>query len=147
TLCNKKINLSSKIKKQILVDFDGGNITGDAGIIIVKQIDTELKISKKMSDSIKDTRDQSKIEHTLEHLLQQRIYQILLGYQDCNDANTLRNDPIFKTVIDKLPESDIGLAGQSTLSRLENMVGISDIHALTSLMVDIYTHKSIPCGI
>ena len=47
TLCNKKINLSSKIKKQILVDFDGGNITSDAGIIIVKQIDTELELSKK----------------------------------------------------------------------------------------------------
>ncbi len=60
-------------------------------------------------------------------LIRQRVFQIVAGYEDCNDADTLRSDPMLKTVCDQLPESDPDLATQATFSRLENSVSKKDL--------------------
>ena len=147
TVCNKKIKISRKIKKLISVNFKGGNITSDGGLLLIEKIDRSLKLSKQISDSINDTRDPAKIEHDLINLIQQKMYQIAMGYEDNNDANKLRNDPIFKTTINRLPESDNPLATQSTLSRLDNMIKRKDIFELMKTFVKIYIDRKMKAGI
>ena len=71
------------------------------------------------------------IRHDLLKLIRQRVLQIVAGYEDCNDADTLRSDPMLKTVCDQLPESDPDLATQPTFSRLENSVTKKDLMRLS----------------
>ena len=147
TVCKNKRRLAREIKKKISTDFKGGNISSDAGLLLINKIDSHLELSNKVSNSIVDYRNQSKIEHTFQDLLKQRMYQIIAGYEDCIDANSLRNDPIFKTICGRLSETDSPLAGQSTLSRLENNISTSDLHALSNLMVDVYISRKKRDGI
>ncbi len=95
TVCKNKRRLAREIKKKISTDFKGGNISSDAGLLLINKIDLHLELSNKVSNSIVDYRNQSKIEHTFQDLIKQRMYQIIAGYEDCIDANSLRNDPIF----------------------------------------------------
>lgn len=127
-------------KKDLQFNFEGGDITSDAGLLLIKEFDNKLNLSKRMAACIKDTRDQRKIDYTIEELLNQRIYSGLAGYEDCNDANQLRNDPTIKAVVNK---KDINqpVASQPTLSRLENMVSMKDIFKLQKLNIKFFTES------
>lgn len=147
TVCNKKIKISRNLKKEILVNFNGGNITSDGGLLLIKKIDKLLRLTEKISESIKDRRDAEKIKHDMRSLIKQKIYQLTLGYEDNIDANKLRNDPIFKVAINRNPETDEPLATQSTLSRLENNLRIKDLYELTRTMIKIYKDRKKRNGI
>src|SRR5256885_10634760 len=82
--------------KAVELDFDGGRLSSDAGIVLLKDIDDQLGLTRDLATVLKDPRDPRRIAFTLEDLLKQRVYQIVAGYEDANDANTLRADPIFK---------------------------------------------------
>ena len=79
--------------------------------------------------------------HQLLEMVRQRVHQIVAGYEDCNDADTLRGDPILKTICDRLPDSDPDLASQPTLSRLENAVGIKDLMRLGRWLLKRYIRR------
>ena len=117
TNCTKEITTFLPFKKhKIEVDFSGGSITSDAGILLLRQIDHNLGLTKKIASCFSDNRDQNKITHSIKQMLQQRVYGIALGYEDLNDHNELRKDIAFQTAIN----SDKELASSPTLCRFEN---------------------------
>jgi len=106
--------------KKVHLGFDGGNLTSDAGALILREINQEIGLVEAIASELTDSRDAGKIKHTLHDLLSQRIIQIACGHEDANDSNTLRNDPIFKMITDRCPENGDALASQPTLSGTSN---------------------------
>ena len=137
THCTTQLTFPFYKKRELLVDFDGGEITSDAGLLLVREADDSLCLVKGLSNCILDERDQRYINHDMLTLLRQRIYQIVAGYEDCNDADVVKRDPSLKAACDRLL-SDDDLASQPTLSRLENAVTIKDIYKLGEYFVDLY---------
>src|SRR6516162_6749428 len=118
-------------------DFEGGALSSDFGALLLRGIDRQIGLTKRLSAAIHDKRHQSYIDHPLRDLLAQRIYQIASGYADGNDANSLRRDPMFKLGVDRLPlEPEHDLASAPTLSRLEHSVDRKDLYRLTQAFVD-----------
>ena len=111
--------------------FDGGSLTSDAGWLLFGSLDRQHRLCEGFSSCISESRDQRYIRHDPLKLIRQRVLQIVAGYEDCNDADTLRSDPMLKTVCDQLPESDPDLATQPTFSRLENSVTKKDLMRLS----------------
>ena len=99
------------------------------------------RLCEGFSSCISESRDQRYIRHDLLKLIRQRVLQIVAGYEDCNDADTLRSDPMLKTVCDQLPESDPDLATQPTFSRLENSVTRKDLMRLSQWLLGRYVRS------
>src|SRR3989454_815365 len=122
--------------KAVELDFDGGRLSSDAGIVLLKDIDDQLGLTRDLATVLNDPRDLRRIAFTLEDLLKQRVYQIVAGYEDANDANTLRDDPIFKLMLDRLPETGDSLASQPTISRFENCVSRPELYRMARVLLD-----------
>jgi hypothetical protein len=99
--------------------FDGGRITSDGGLIWLAQTDEELGICERIASHVPEWRG-AYVRHSLVRLVRQRVLQIACGYEDQNDSETLKSDPLLKMVCGRLPESEMDLASQPTISRLEN---------------------------
>ena len=127
--------------RRISARFDGGKITSDAGLLLFYALDKQHRLSEGFSGCLGDAREESRICHQLLEMVRQRLHQIVAGYEDCNDADTLRGDPILKTICDRLPDSDPDLASQPTLSRLENAVGIKDLMRLGRWLLKRYIRR------
>jgi hypothetical protein len=139
TVCQKSLPFHPD--RRITAGFDGGKITSDAGWLLFYGLDKQHRLSEGFSGCLADPRDGSRIRHRLLEMVRQRLHQIEAGYEDCNDADTLRGDPILKTVCDRLPDSDPDLASQPTLSRLENAVGIKDLMRLGRWFLKRYVRR------
>ncbi len=126
---------------QITARFDGGNLTSDAGWLLFGSLDRQDRLCEDFSSCIADSRDQRYVRHEQLQLIRQRVFQIVAGYEDCNDADTLRSDPMLKTVCDQLPESDPDLATQATFSRLENSVSKKDLMRLSRGFLQRYVRS------
>jgi hypothetical protein len=107
----------------LTVTPDGGSIVSDAGLLLVRPFDEKIGFTEAISRILPDHRDPRFVLHAQVDLIRQRIYQIIAGYEDVNDATLLRHDPIFKTVAGRCPE-DLPLGSQPTLSRLENRIAM-----------------------
>lgn len=129
-------------KKRVLADWDGGDLSSDGGWLLLALADQKLRLTTRLASKIEDRRDPARISHPLPRLLLQRILQIAQGYSDCNDAQTLRHDPLLKTAAGVAP-SGPPLAGQSTLSRWENAVTEAELEALEHLLQDLFVER---CG-
>src|SRR5206468_12362458 len=115
--------------RQVLASFDGGDISSDGGALLLRQVEQVTGIIRQFAGCFTDHRDPELIEHPLEHLIAQRVYALALGYEDLNDHDDLRHDPLLAAVVGKLDPkgaarrrpSDRGkaLAGKSTLNRIE----------------------------
>jgi hypothetical protein len=92
----KQLNFSFIKKKEVTVNFEGGEITSDSGLLLVRQADNVLQFMEGITRCITDRRDNRYTDHDLKTLLRQRIYQIVAGYEDCNDADVVRKDPALK---------------------------------------------------
>jgi hypothetical protein len=118
----KKINLGRRKGKEIFVDFSGGKITSDAGIILMAELDKKLKITAKFAECFQDNRHSSYVDYSVHTLLAQRVYGLILGYEDVNDHDKIRNDPALALALEKLEFINSTrpiLAGKSTINRLE----------------------------
>src|SRR5205823_13171459 len=82
--------------KATVLDFDGGRLSSDAGLVLLQDPDEQLGLTQALAAVLSDPRDQRRVNFTLHDLLKQRVLQIAAGYEDANDANTLRNDHIYK---------------------------------------------------
>ena len=138
TQCNSRIELGILDSKEIVGDFDGGLISSDGGLMLLKKLDEQLGLTERLAAAVADERDPNRIKHPLEEMFAQRIYQIACGYEDCNDADQLRSDPVFKTAAELLPETDHDLASQPTLCRLENSVDAKDLRRMAQVLVDLF---------
>jgi DDE family transposase len=105
--------------QQIQVAFDGGRIVSDAGLLAVRALEKPLRVIADLAQRLPDPRSPKYIEHSAEALLTQAVYQILAGYPDCNDAQQLRDDPLFQILADVSPDADNPLASGSTLARFQ----------------------------
>lgn len=108
----------------VVVTFDAPQSSSDGGALLLCQVDDRLGLSAWMAAHLPDRRDPAKTQHPVRELLRQRVYQIALGYEDCNDAIWLRHDPALKTACDRLPFEEGALSSQPTLSRLENSLSM-----------------------
>ena len=135
--------------KAVALDCDGGRLSSDAGLVLRKEIDEQLGLTRALAAALSDARDARRIRFTPEDLLQQRIFQIAAGDEDANDANTLRHDPIFKLLLDRLPETGAPLASQPTISRFENRVSRTELYRMALVLMDqfIASYDSPPEGI
>jgi hypothetical protein len=124
-------------KKDLQFNFNGGDITSDAGLLPIKEFDNQLNFTKRIISLIKDKRDRRYTTHSIDDLFNQRFYSMLAGYEDCIDANTLKIDPALKAVVNK-DNFNEELASQPTLSRLENMVDMHDILRLQKHLIKIF---------
>jgi len=110
-------------------------LSSDAGLLPIRQFDERLGFSQQLADALDDPRDPDLIEHTVPALLRARLYGILAGYEDQNDHDALRTDPVFKLVAGRLP-TEADLASQPTLSRFENSVSIKSLKRLRDVFID-----------
>lgn len=117
---------------RVLVQRSEGQITSDAGLLPVRQFDRQWDYTARMATCLTDAK--ARRQQSLVSMLRQRVFGILAGYEDCNDHDTLRNDPILKMVADRLPE-DAPLASQPTLSRFENLATPTVLQALTDFLI------------
>jgi len=109
--------------RRLAVDFDGGQISSDAGALLLREVDRTLRLTERVALCFQDGRHPELIEHTVHTLVMQRIVAIALGYEDLNDHDQLRRDPVLATLAGKLQARRRGcepLAGKSTLNRLEH---------------------------
>lgn len=116
------LNLGQVKGKEIIANFEGGKITSDAGILLMAELDKKLKITARFSQCFQDYRNSSYRSYSVYQLLVQRVYGIILGYEDVNDHDELRNDPALALALWKLELINSPkevLAGKSTLNRLE----------------------------
>src|SRR5438128_285294 len=128
--------------KPVIVDFSGGDLSSDGGLIPLWKADQKMQLTQRLADAVADPRDPRRIEHSIHDLLRERIYLIAQGYEDCNDANALRHDPLVKMVVGRAP-SEAPLASQSTLSRFENAITIADLKRLGQVLLDQFLDR---CG-
>lgn len=149
---NEDIQVLLKFKdvsgKKVTVDFTGGDVTSDAGVLALKEVAKKIGIIEHLVEAIGDDRHQSYVQHHIGELLNQRIFQIICGYEDTNDSDYLRADPGFKVSCDRLP-SEAHLASQPTMSRFENSICSKDLYKIEEVFVDrfIDSYEKPPKGI
>jgi hypothetical protein len=124
-------------RKKILANFSGGDITSNAGVFLLREIDRRLKVTEQLANLLPDKRQKSKVEHSLLSMLRQRIYAIACGDEDVNDHDYLRHDLAFQAAI----ERDGELASAPTLSRMENSFNREACVAASSLMIELFIQK------
>lgn len=121
TDCTHQLELFEVGRQQVTMSFDGGQIVSDAGLLPIAQLDRELGILAEAARRLPDPRSQLFVIHTAEQILRQQVFQILAGYPDGNDAQLLRDDPLFKTIVGVDPRNeDSPLASGSTINRFQN---------------------------
>ena len=106
-------------KRDIRARFDGGRITSDGGGLLLREVEKRTAILHQFAACFTDYRNADLIEHTVEELVAQRVYGLALGYEDLNDHEELRNDPLLAVLVEKSHPGEEALAGKSTLNRLE----------------------------
>lgn len=125
-------------RKPLQVDFSGGTLSSDGGLVLLAQLDRELRLTERVATLIRDDRLPERIRHPLLDLLRQRVYQIAAGYEDCNDATRLREDPALKVAVGRRPQTDPDLASQPTLSRLERQIAEAECEAVNALLLESF---------
>lgn len=131
-----RILVDSITDKPVLLDFEGGRLSSDAGLLLLKQVDRQLGLTHALAAVLRDERDEDRTHHTMEDLVRQRVYQIACGYEDQDDSDHLRTDPIFKLALGRAPETDADLASQPTISRFENGVGRGELYGVAEVLLD-----------
>jgi hypothetical protein len=111
-------------KREIVAKFDGGTISSDGGAFLLRQTDQRLNLLPRLANCFLDGRNQEQVEHSIAEMLSQRIYGLALGYEDINDHEQLRQDPVFGILAGR-EELERPLAGKSTLNRMELGTGIN----------------------
>jgi hypothetical protein len=125
--------------------FDGGRLTSDGGLLWLSEVDKDLGLCEAMAKHVPEWRKREG-HHSLMTLFKQRVYQIACGYEDQNDSNTLREDPLLKLVCGSLPESAQKLANQPTISRFENAVSARGCYLMAEALFELYLRERAKNG-
>lgn len=131
-------------RKAVEVNFDGGTLTSDGGLVLLREVDRQLNLLPRINELIPDPRDPRYTIHDQIEMLTSRIFGIAAGYEDVNDHQQLRHDAAFQVAAGRSPSENDGkdgkdaLASSSTISRLENRVNFKVCFDLCELLVDIF---------
>jgi len=120
--------------RKIEVNFAGGDITSDAGVLLLKKVDQKIKLTQRIAKILNDPRIKKYSKHSVLSMLRQLVYGIALGYEDLNDHDNLRNDKIFQTAID----CDKNLASSPTLCRFENWIDRKALIAMSEVLIQTF---------
>ena len=129
--------LSPVLGKSVVARFDGGQLSSDAGVLVLREIEQRLRVAERLAGCLNDPRVQAQVVHGLADMIRFRMLMIASGYEDGNDASALRSDPAFKLGQGVLPSSP-DLASQPTLSRLENWPDLRSLKRMGQALVDLY---------
>src|SRR5690348_12152768 len=119
----------------LVIEPSPGQLSSDAGLLPIRQFDQRIGLTRSFAAALDDPRDPDLTEHTFLEMVRSRVYGILAGYEDQNDHDTLRADPVFKLLADRSPDDD-DLASQPTLSRFENAISIKSLKRLRDVFLD-----------
>jgi len=151
TDCNTQPLLFASVdRRQFVADFEGGDLTSDGGLPLLREVDRKIGLIDAIGRAIHDPRCQWLIEHDQRTILAQRIFGIAAGYEDLNDHQTLRDDTLLKAVTDRKLKSrqsdDDPLSSPPTLCRLENRVTRADLVRMAKALVEAFvaSHESPP---
>ncbi len=133
---SKTLQFSSLSRKKILADFNGGRLTSDGGALLLREANRRTGLIDDLAACISDPRNPVKTTHEVKTMLRQRVFGIALGYEDGNDHQTLREDPIMQLLAEIPPDPDDPLASPSTLSRFENWVNRKSLVRMSAVFVD-----------
>lgn len=135
----EQLRFASIPAHSVRADFAGGGLSSDLGPVLLRGVDLQIGLTKRLAAALPDRRHQSYVSHSYHDLLTQRIYQIGCGYEDGNDANSLRHDPMFKLGAARLPfEDNTALASGATISRFEHAARRQDIYRVSEALVEQY---------
>jgi Transposase DDE domain group 1 len=129
-------DLPSVHRKKLTVDFEGGNQSSDAGLLLLRQAERKLGVCRRIADAMPDRRDGNRIRHAMFEMVTARVSAIACGHKDAIDLDRLRHDPLMKLAVGRCPESGAALASQSTISRLENAPSKTQAARLTAALID-----------
>ncbi|MFN7921607.1 MAG: IS1380 family transposase [Bryobacteraceae bacterium] len=143
--------------RQVVAEFTGGTISSDGGGLLLRETDAKLNLLARFSQCFVDGRDPQQIEHSVEQMVRQRVYALALGYEDLNDHEQLRQDPLLQVMAGKAEPGSEPLAGKSTLNRMELGSGMPDRYkkinfwrdSVDDLLVSVFleAHTSPPSEI
>src|SRR5262249_48052930 len=119
----------------VIVEPSAAQLTSDAGLLPLRQFDEQIGLTRQLADALEDPRDPDLCEHTFLEMVRSRVFGILAAYEDQNDHDTLRHDPVFKLLAGRSPAAD-PLASQPTLSRFENAISIASLKRLRDRFID-----------
>src|SRR5712691_3134665 len=154
TECNQSsFKFQAHFSRQVTGQFDGGTMTSDAGGLLLRETDRRLQLLPRLAQCFLDGRDPARVQHSVGEMLAQRVYGLALGYEDLNDHEQLRQDPLLKLLAGQA-DLEAPLAGKSTLNRLELSTGTPDRYkkitfwkqAIDELLVNLFVeaHPSAP---
>ena len=126
------IDFTTCKRRLVQADFTGGDITSDGGAVLLREMDRRLQLTTAIANRFSDNRRKKQIKHDYLSLLRQRVYAICLGYEDLNDHDALRSDPLIQTALNK----DHVLASPPTLCRFENSMGRPEARAIHEVLVN-----------
>jgi hypothetical protein len=147
TECNSQpIEFSSLGRRMVQADFDGGSITSDAGALLLREVDRRIGLVDRLNAVIPDPRNQALITHQQSTMLRQRIFAIAMGYEDGNDHQSLREDPLMQLITQRGIDPDQPLASPPTLCRLENRVSRDAVADIAKVLVEVFiaSHAAPP---
>ena len=145
TKCNRSKTILKRLRRQAVeVDFDGGTLTSDGGLLLLREVDRRLDLIRRIDEAIPDPRDPLYTAHPQAEILTSRIFGIAAGYEDANDHQQLRHDAAFQVAAGRTPaenhyeDDSYPLASPSTHSRFENRIDEKTIFALHEVLVDTF---------
>jgi hypothetical protein len=120
--------------------FDGGRITSDGGLVWLAEADSELGLCERVAEHVPEWLKRKGI-HSLQALIKQRVFQIACGYEDQNDSDSMREDPLLKLLCGSMPQSGAELASQPTISRLENAPSAGACYRMAEALFELYLRE------
>lgn len=144
----ERFEFAAHFSKPVVVEFDGEQSSSDGGALLLREVDRRLRLTERLAACFADQRDQRRVEHSVEDMLRQRVFSLALGYEDLNDQELLKKDPMLRLLIGK-KDQEQDLAGKSTLNRLELSTGMTSrykkVHywreALDKLLLDLFAES------
>jgi hypothetical protein len=155
TECSEfRFAFSTESRREVVAEFNGGTISSDGGALLLRETDRRMNLLDRFGQCFLDGRNPALIEHAIEHMLAQRVYGLALGYEDLNDHEQLRQDPLLRVLVGKAEPDQEALAGKSTLNRMELGDGTPDRYkkitfwreAIDDLLVEVFleAHAEAP---
>jgi hypothetical protein len=142
-------DLPAVCRKQVSVAFDGGMLSADGGVLLLREVERKLGIADRLAACLPDRRDPGRIDHSVAEMIRFRAFAIAAGYADADDCDALRGDPAFKMALGRAPASGAPLCSQPTMSRLENAPARLSLCRMLAAMVDLFcaSWRSVPARI
>lgn len=136
-------------RKKVTAAFDGGLVSSNGGLLLLREAERRMGLADQLAGCIRERRDRAQLDHTLAEMLRFRMLAIACGYEDGDDCDALRSDPLFKLAVGREPASGDPLCSQPTMSRMENMPSRLEAARLTAALVDLFcrSFKAPPAAI